>query len=103
MLIDSMPPATTRCASPSAIDLVPKMSACMPEPHTLPTVTAGTVSGMPALIIACRAGAWPMPAESTLPMYTSSIWSALSLARESAPLIAVEPSSGAVTPARTPR
>ena len=36
------------------------------------TVVAWTDLGRPALIVACRAGAWPRPAGSTQPMKTSS-------------------------------
>jgi hypothetical protein len=68
-----MPPATTSSASPSASVLAPNTTACRPEPHTLLTVVLGTECGMPAKIAAWRAGAWPMPADSTLPMNTSPI------------------------------
>ena len=41
-----------------------------PERHTLLTVVAGTVIGMPALTAAWRAVIWPVPAPSTWPMKT---------------------------------
>ena len=46
--IDSIPPATTTSASPSAMTRAPSMTASSPEPQTLLTVTQGTVFGMPA-------------------------------------------------------
>ncbi len=39
------------------------MTALRPEEQTLFTVVASTVGGRPAKIDACRAGAWPKPAE----------------------------------------
>ena len=44
--------------------------ALRPERHTLLTVVAGTLSGMPAFTAAWRAGIWPWPASSTWPMNT---------------------------------
>ncbi len=99
----SMPPATTSSASPSRTVLVPKITACRPEPQTLFSVVQGTLSGMPAKIDAWRAGAWPTPAVSTLPMKTSPIWSGCSLARSRAALIAIAPSWGARSDASAPR
>ena len=46
--IDSMPPATTTSASPSAMIRAASITDSRPEPHTLFTVTQGTVLGMPA-------------------------------------------------------
>jgi hypothetical protein len=46
--IDSIPPATMTSASPSAMTRAPSMTDSSPEPHTLFTVTQGTVFGMPA-------------------------------------------------------
>ncbi len=98
-----MPPATTSSASPSSTVLVPRMTDCRPEPHTLLTVVQGTVFGTSAKIAAWRAGAWPMPADSTLPMNTSSIWSGVSLARSMAALMAVAPRRGAGSDDSAPR
>jgi hypothetical protein len=42
----------------------------MPDPHTLLTVDAGTVSPSPPANPACRAGAWPTPAGNTQPIST---------------------------------
>ena len=75
----------------------------MPEPQTLLTVVAGTLSGIPAPRCAWRAGAWPMPAESTLPMKTSPTSSGATFARSSAALMAVVPSCGAVRAESEPR
>ena len=69
----SIPPVTTRSDRPNCICCAPKAVAFMPEAHTLFTVTASVSYGMPANTAACRAGAWPTPAESTLPIYTSSM------------------------------
>ena len=41
-----------------------------PERHTLLTVVAGTVMGIPAFTAAWRAVIWPAPAWSTWPMNT---------------------------------
>ena len=75
----------------------------MPEPHTLLTVVQGTLSGSFAPSAAWRAGAWPMPAESTLPIQTSSTWEGSMPARRTAAPIAAAPSCGAVSDARPPR
>ena len=63
----SMPPATTTSTSPSRSPSAASITAFMPEPHTLLRVVQGTLSGSPALSAACRAGACPTPALSTLP------------------------------------
>ena len=91
--IDSMPPATARSYSPAWIALPASMTARIPEPQTLWTVTHGTVFGTPALIEAWRAGAWPWPAWRTLPMMTCSTRSAGTRARSSPQRIAAAPSS----------
>ena len=46
--MDSMPPATATSYSPAWIALPTSMTARMPEPQTLWTVTQGTVFGIPA-------------------------------------------------------
>src|SRR5436190_22083125 len=74
----------------------------MPDPQTLLMVTASADFGRPAPIDACRAGAWPRPAERTLPMNTLSTCSPLIPARSTAALTAVAPSSVALTPERAP-
>ncbi|MNT42788.1 hypothetical protein D3C72_1792240 [compost metagenome] len=44
--------------------------ACAPEPHTRLTVIAGTETGRPAPMAACRAGFIRLPAWTTLPNTT---------------------------------
>src|SRR5262245_39528519 len=101
--IDSMPPATPISISPAAIARATPSTASSPEPHTLLTVTHGTLCGRPANRAACRAGAWPTPAGSTMPMCTSPTASGGTPARSSAALIAVAPRRGAETAAIEPR
>ena len=60
--------------------------------RTLLTVVQTVESSIPAPLAACLAGAWPRPAERTLPMITSLMSSAWRPARLTAPLMAVEPS-----------
>ena len=71
--------SSTRCRRPPpagrsrrAIASAACTTACSPEPQTRLTVSAGTVTGTPALIAACRATFMPAPACSTQPMITSS-------------------------------
>src|SRR5215470_4745124 len=52
----SMPPAITTEASPIRMSRRANITACRPEPQTLFTVTAPTLTGRPALITAWRAG-----------------------------------------------
>ncbi|OIQ67406.1 hypothetical protein GALL_510140 [mine drainage metagenome] len=51
-LMFSCPPATTMSASPSRMACAASMTDLSPEPQTLLTVIAGTMSGRPALILA---------------------------------------------------
>ena len=53
----SMPPATSMSALPAASASCAMIAACMPLPHILLIVVAGTLSGKPAPKPACRAGA----------------------------------------------
>jgi hypothetical protein len=69
----SMPPATNRSSSPARTAWAASMTAFRPEPQTLLIVVAPTDSGSPAKMAAWRAGFCPSPAETTLPMITSSI------------------------------
>ena len=73
----SMPPAITTFESPSRRDCAPIITALAPEPQTLLTVVAPAEVGSPAPMAAWRAGAWPTPPDSTLPMITSSTCSGL--------------------------
>ena len=99
----SMPPATAMSTSPSAMALAAKWMAFIPEEHTLLTVVQGTVSGMPAAMAACLAGACPIPAERTLPMKTSWMSGAESPAESMAAVMAAAPSCGAGTDDKAPR
>ena len=92
----SMPPVTNRPPSPARIACAASMTDFNPEPHTLLTVVAPTLSGKPPKIAAWRAGFCPRPAETTLPMITSSIC-AISLipARSAAALTTIAPKRGA--------
>ncbi len=76
--------------------------ALAPEAHTLFTVVHTQLSGMPAARAACRAGACPTLAVSTLPMYTSCTSAGAQRARRSASAMAAAPSAGAVTAASVP-
>ena len=55
----------------------------MPEPQTLLTVVAPTLTGRPAAMAAWRATFCPRPAPTTLPRITSSTWSTANFARRS--------------------
>jgi hypothetical protein len=70
LVIDSMPPATTISNSPARMSWSASAMASRPDRHTLFTVSAGTVIGMPALTAAWRAVICPAPACSTCPMIT---------------------------------
>jgi len=59
-------------------------------------VVHGVSTPRPALIEACLAGAWPTPAERTLPKITSSTYFGLRLIDSRAPLMANPPSWGPV-------
>src|SRR5262245_54524573 len=98
-----MPPATTTSVSSAAMPRAASITAFRPEPQTLLIVRAATLEGSPARIAAWRAGAWPSPAETTLPMITSSTSSGATPARATASLTTIAPSSGAVNPLSVPR
>jgi hypothetical protein len=78
------------------------MTARMAEPHILFTVVLGVLVGSPAAKAAWRAGAWPMPADRTQPMITSSTSEGLTPASATAALMATAPNCGAVTVANAP-
>ncbi len=101
--IDSMPPATATLMSPVWTPCAASITARSPDPHTMFSVIAPTVGGSPARSAAWRAGAWPMPAETTLPMKHSSTWSGATPARTSASRMAIAPSSGALSDFSAPR
>ena len=89
-------------AEPAVMMSCASMVAFMPEPQTLLTVVAPVASGNPAPRAAWRAGAWPCPAGSTLPMKTSSTFSGASFARFSAAPITWEPSLCALNGVSSP-
>jgi hypothetical protein len=62
VLIDSMPPATTKRASPAMSSRAPIITDLMPDGQAMLTVKAGTEIGMPPLTAAVRAGLTPLPA-----------------------------------------
>ena len=68
--IDSIPPAMAMSYSPQRMSFAAYITDLSPEPQTLFTVTAPAATGMPAPMPACRAGACPTAACSTLPMIT---------------------------------
>ncbi len=101
--MDSIPPATATSYSPAWMALPTSITARMPEPHTLWTVTQGTVFGTPAPSEACRAGACPIPAWRTLPKTTCSTSPGATPARASAALMATDPRAGAGSEESLPR
>src|SRR6202789_3150003 len=100
--MDSMPPAKMTLAEPARSWSQASITARIAEPHILLTVVLGTLDGIPAPKAAWRAGAWPIPAESTQPMMTSSISATATPESASAALIATAPNCGAVTVAKAP-
>ena len=100
--MDSMPPATITSCSPSLISCAASAMASSPDRHTLLTVSAGILIGIPAATAACRAVIWPAPACRTWPMMTYWTWSGLTPARPRASAIAIPPSSVADLLARDP-
>ena len=68
----SMPPAIA-LSKPSITSWRAEAIACAPEPHTRLTVIAGTSTGTPPPIAACRAGFILLPAWITLPIATVPI------------------------------
>ena len=96
-LMFSIPPATSTSASPARIACAASATVFSPEPQTLFTVVAGTVSGSPPRSAACRAGFWPRPADRTLPISTSSTASGSTPARRTASAMTRAPRSTAGT------
>src|SRR5262245_4974829 len=103
LLIDSIPPATAMSMSPVAIPCAASMTAFRPEPHTLLIVIAATWSDRPPLSAAWRAGFWPSPAATTLPMMHSSTAAGSMPARRTASRTTIAPSCGAENSLRDPR
>src|SRR6476469_8970357 len=75
----------------------------IPDRHTLFTVAAGTFIGTPAPTAAIRAGFWPAPAVTTCPISTWPMAAGSTPERSMAALIAIAPSSVAVSPDSEPR
>ena len=98
----SMPPAIAQSTKPSMISCAAEAMACAPEPQTRFTVMAGTSTGSPPWIAACRAGFILLPAWMTLPITTvwTLAWSSLACA--STARTAVAPSSVAGVSFRLP-
>lgn len=90
--IDSKPPAIAAFVFPNAIDWEANTIDFNPDEHTLLIVVQGTYVPTPPFKEACLAGAWPIPADKTLPKMTSSIYLGFSFIESSAPLIAIPPS-----------
>lgn len=93
----SMPPAMEQSLWPTMMPWAAREMAFRPEAQTLFTVVASVSFPRPALMTAWRAGDWPTPPWRTLPMYASWTSEGLSEMDERAPLMANEPSSGAVS------
>src|SRR5258706_2447653 len=102
LVIDSMPPETTIVAWPEEISSAAIIVAFMPEPHIWLMVVAGVALSRPAASAACRAGAWPWPAWSTLPKIRSSTSLGFTPACSIAALMATAPSCDAVTELNLP-
>ena len=85
----SIPPAIAQSTMPSMISWAADAIAWAPEPQTRFTVIAGTSTGKPPWMAACRAGFILLPAWTTLPMTTVSTLAGSSLLRASTARIAV--------------
>src|ERR1700686_4730965 len=97
-----MPPATTMELFPVSTAWAASATAFSPEPQTLLTVMAPTLGGRPPKMAACRAGFWPSPADTTLPMMHSSTCSGSSRARATASRTTTAPSRVALKSERLP-
>lgn len=76
---------------PSARVCDPIIMVFIPDEHTLLMVVQIVFVGRPPNMAACRAGAWPSPADTTFPMYTSSTSEAAIPARLTTASIAIPP------------
>ena len=63
----SKPPVTTMFLSPEEIADAPMITVFIPEAQTLLTVVVGVSKRIPDPRVTCLAGAYPLPAELTLP------------------------------------
>src|SRR3712207_5488809 len=100
--MDSCPPATMMPASPLAICCMPMATVRRPEPQSWLSAQAVFSCGTPADMAAWRAGFWPWPAVRIWPRITSSTSPPSTLARSSAALMAMAPSSWAGVLAKAP-
>src|SRR5688500_17993794 len=100
----STPPATKSWPSPARTAWAARITALRLAPQTLLTVIAPTLVGSPPSMAHCRAMFWPRPADTTLPMMTSSMADRSgSCARCTAARITVAPRALAGIRLRAPR
>ncbi len=97
-----MPPATAISISSSRMPCAARATAFSPEPQTLLMVMAATRGFSPPRSAAWRAGFWPNPACTTLPIITSSTVSGWMPARCTASATTRAPSSVAENDERAP-
>src|SRR5215472_11069460 len=93
--MDSMPPATTISDSPRATACAASPTALRPEPQTLLMAIAETRESRPPRSAAWRAGFWPSPAWTSLPMMASSTCLGSRPARLTDSVTTLAPNSGA--------
>ena len=93
MSVHTFIPAMIIEASPVRIDWAARATERRPDPQTILTPIAGTVSGRPAFIEACLAGFCPCPQVSTWPNMTSEMSSGATLVVSSNAFITFRPSS----------
>lgn len=98
----SKPPTTTVSLLPSWMDCDPNTIDFMPEEHTLLMVVQVVEMGRPPRMAAWRAGAWPTPAESTLPRITYCTSAGFNLMDSRAAVMQWPASSGPERPASLP-
>jgi hypothetical protein len=91
----SIPPAMAVSTEPTRISCAAERIACAPEPQTRFTVMAGTWTGRPPWIAACRAGFILLPACTVFPKTAMPISSGRRPDRRRAALITDAPSSTA--------
>jgi hypothetical protein len=99
----SMPAATQALAAPLWIVRAARIVAWSPEPQTLLTIVQLTESGKPPCLDACLAGAWPTPADTTLPTNNSWTISGSIPVRSIVRRMLVPAKAGAVNGDKSPR
>src|SRR5438128_569617 len=95
-------PAMAASRWPGQISCAAEAIACALEPQTQLTVIAGTATGTPPLIAACRAGFMRLPAWMTLPITTLPTRAGSSPERRSVSRTTVAPNSVAGVPFNVP-